>query len=534
MKNLSLLLLFIFFVSCSKDETEDLRFSVNTAVVPANAGSVSVEGDKFRFGDIATLTAIPAEGYEFKSWTGNITGNENPVAVEVKDNMEVTAMFGPASEAVVIYTINDPHGKINNFAKIKAILDEERETNSRVFFVSGGDIFSGNPIVDYHPQKGFPIIDLMNKTGMDVSALGNHEFDYGQEILNKRMQQAEFPFLCANVNKQDALLEVPQGHAVIEKDGLKIAFLSVVETGSNGKPSTHPKKVEGLQFSEGVNALNTFEDTEAVVEADLVVALTHYGSYGDRRILEQHDFVDLAIGGHNHAIYNEEVNGRYMVQSGSDLKYLTKLSLKVQEGVVVQYQHEIIDLSKVTAEDAEMKNLIAQYNNQPEFFNEIGTSLQDHNSAETGCFYTDALRSITGADIVFQNYGGIRAGLDYGKITPFDIYTIDPFGNGLESYTMTVGEIETFLNSQNVASLAYSGVQMYRKNGVADLYDASGKPLPNDSVLKVSLSDYISNVYVDYFGTPDEVFEKTTAEYLIEYLQGHQSVIDYENCNRGI
>ncbi len=88
--------------------------------------------------------------------------------------------------------------------------------------------------------------------------------------------------------------------------------------------------------------------------------------------------------------------------------------------------------------------LIAEYNNKPEFFEEIGTSMKYHNSAETGCFYTEALLTVTGADIVFQNYGGIRAGLDYGAITPFDIYTIDPFQNGLDSFTMTVASWKLF------------------------------------------------------------------------------------------
>lgn len=441
---------------------------------------------------------------------------------------------GPQSETITIFTINDPHGKINNFAKIKAIIDAEKETESQVFFVSGGDIFSGNPIVDYHPEKGFPIIDLMNKSGMDVSALGNHEFDYGQEILNKRMEQANFPFLCANVENQSGDLNLPQGHTSIEKDGFKIAFISVVETNSNNKPSTHPKKVEGLEFVEGVSAFSDYGNDVAVKDADLVVALTHYGSYGDRRILEQHDFVDLVIGGHNHALYSEAVGGKYMVQSGADLKYLTKLELTVENGEITEYRREVIGLEKPLEEDEEMKQLIAEYNNQPQFFVELGTSLQDHSSYETGCFYTDALRTVTGADIVFQNYGGIRAGLDYGTITPFDIYTIDPFGNGLDTFSMTVGDIKEFLSASNSNALAYSGLEIRRSAGRIIIYDPAGQALADNELLVVGLSDYISNVYADYFDAPLKTYEKTTAEYLIEYLEQHQSVIDYDGCYNSI
>lgn len=452
-----------------------------------------------------------------------------------KDSPKIPNPSEAGAETIVIFSINDPHGKIHNFAKIKAIIDKEKETESQVFFVSGGDIFSGNPIVDYHEEKGFPIVDLMGKAGMDVSALGNHEFDYGQEVLQDRMLQAEFPFLCANLVRSTSGFTIPQGKALIEKDGFKIAFLSVVETGSSyNKPLTHPKKLEGLEFAEGVNAMAKFENDSEVMSADLIIALTHYGESGDRMILQQHDFVDLVIGGHNHTQYSKEVAGRYMVQSGADLEYLTKLTLTIEEGTITEYDHHVISLDAVTQRDAEMQQLIEEYNNQPQFFVEIGISLQDHNTSETACFYTDALRTITGADIVFQNYGGIRAGLDFGNITPFDIYIIDPFQNGLDAFSMSVAEIEAFLNAADAPSLAYSGVRMEKQNGSVELIAQDGSKLPDNMELTIGLSDYLSNVYSQNFSNPVKTFEKTTAEYLIDYLLQHQSVIDYDGCNRGI
>jgi 5'-nucleotidase len=379
----------------------------------------------------------------------------------VNSEKPVPPEAAPKAESIVIYTINDPHGKIQNFGRIKAIIDKEKETESQVFFVSGGDIFSGNPVVDYHPKKGFPIIDLMGKAGMDVTALGNHEFDYGQEVLQERMLEAGFPFLCANIESSDSGFTLPQGKVIIEKDGFEIAFISVVETSSaNNKPLSHPKKLKGLEFTEGVEAMQKYRNDSEVMAADLVVALTHYGKDGDRMILQQHDFVDLVVGGHNHSVYNEQVKGRYMVQSGSDLELLTKLSLSVENGELIFYEYELIELNKLTETDAAIEALIAEYNNRPEFFEELGTSLQDHNRAETACFYTDALRAITGADVVFQNYGGVRASLDFGSITPFDLYTIDPFQNGLDSFKMTVVQLEAFLNAPYAPSLAYSGIAM--------------------------------------------------------------------------
>ena len=77
----------------------------------------------------------------------------------------------------------------------------------------------------------------------------------------------------------------------------------------------------------------------------------------------------------------------------------------------------------------------------------IGSSAIDHSRDETACFYTDALRQVSGSDFIIQNRGGVRANLDQGEVTPFDIYTIDPFGNGFETYNFTVGEMENVLES---------------------------------------------------------------------------------------
>ncbi|MGB7842350.1 MAG: 5'-nucleotidase C-terminal domain-containing protein [Salinimicrobium sp.] len=531
-----LMLLISFSCSTNDPATPPAKtFSLTALAKPEEGGQISPSEADYVAGELIELTAVPAKGWEFDGWDGDISGDENPIEVEAKKDMEVFALFKRQTESIVIFTINDLHGRINNFAKIKAIIDKEKETESQVFFVSGGDIFSGNPIVDYHSEKGFPIVDLMGKAGMDVSALGNHEFDYGQEILNNRMQQASFPFLCANVQLENGNLDIPQGEVNIEKDGFEIAFIGVVETGSpDNTPLSHPKKVKGLEFSEGLDAVGDYRNSETVKNADLVVALTHYGKYGDRKILEQHDFVDLVIGGHNHAIYDETVNGKHMIQSGSNLENMTRLRLSVQNGTIVDYDYKLIDLDESTLEDEELKSDIAEYNNKPEFFEEIGTSLQDHTSHETGCFYTDALRSITNADIVFQNYGGIRSGLDYGAITPFDIYTIDPFGNGLDSFNMSVGEIKAFLKASGANALAYSGLQLKRSGAEVYVYDASGDVMGDEEELVVALNDYISNVYQPFFGTPSKTWEKTTAEYLIDYLEQYQSVIDYDGCNTGI
>ena len=438
-----------------------------------------------------------------------------------------------AQETVVIYAINDPHGQINNFPRLKTLIENDRAQNSKVFFVSAGDLFSGNPIVDYHENKGFPMIDLLNDCGLDVSVIGNHEFDYGQDVLNARIEQAEFPFICDNVSNVSGVLADVNGFELITKDEFTIAFVGVVETGSPGlQPLTHPKKIEGLTFTEGLDSFPNYEDLKADNDADLLVALTHYGSYKDRKILEAYSFVDLVIGGHTNGEYGEAYENGYMVMSGKNLEKVSKTTLTVTNKTITDFNFELIDLSSTSmAFDQPTQSKVDDYNNQPEFYTVIGESEIDHTKSETACLYTDALQSITGADFVIQNMGGIRTYLDEGDITPFDIYSIDPFGNSLDTFEMTIADFRTFLNNYQ-SSYSYSTTLEINKDENQVLqFSKDGVALEDTDVIEFSLNDYISNVFGDYFPEPSFTYEETTADYIIEYIRDiHQGAINYENC----
>ena len=440
-----------------------------------------------------------------------------------------------AQETVVIYAINDPHGRINNFPRLKTLIEAERSQNSHVFFVSAGDLFSGNPIVDYHENKGYPMIDLLNDCGLDISVIGNHEFDYGQDVLNARIDQAVFPFICDNVGDANGALANVNGYELITKDGFTIAFVGVVETGSPGLyPLTHPKKIEGLTFTEGLESFQNYETLKTDTNADLLVALTHYGYSKDREILENFSFVDLVIGGHTNGEYGFAYQNGHMLMSGKYLEKVSKTTLTVTDNAITDFNFELIDLSDTSmAFDETMQSKVNTYNNQPEFYEVIGESEIDHSKTETGCLYTDALQTITGSDFVIQNMGGIRTNLEQGSITPFDIYSIDPFGNSLDTFEMTIADFRTFLNAYS-ASYSYSSLlEISEDQNQVLQFTKDGVLLEDTDIINFSLNDYISNVFGDYFPEPSYTYDNTTADYIIEYIRDtHQGTVNYEDCNQ--
>lgn len=443
--------------------------------------------------------------------------------------------FSLSQETVVIFSINDPHGSIDNFPRLKTLIENERALNNKVFFVSAGDIFSGNPIVDYHPNKGYPIIDLLNDCDLDISVIGNHEFDYGQDVLNARIEQADFPFICDNVYGASGALNNINGYELITKDNFSIAFVGVVETGSPGlHPLTHPKKIEGLSFSEGLESFPKYKNLKTEQNADLFVALTHYGHNKDKQILENYPFVDLVIGGHTDREYGYFHENGYMIMSGSYLNKVSKTTLTVTNKVITDFQFELIDLSDTLLPmDTAMKIKVDNYNNQPEFYQVIGNAETHHDKSEVGCLYTDALRNVTGADFVIQNMGGIRADLDQGDITPYDIYAIDPFGNGLDTFQMTVTQLRNFLN-EYPSSFSYSTLlEIYKDQNQNYQFKDNGELLGDNDIVDFCLNDYISNVYSEYFPTSYYTYELTTADYIIEYIRdNHVGNINYQDCFR--
>ena len=447
--------------------------------------------------------------------------NENNTEIPDNTNQEIT-----------IFHINDQHGQLDNFSKIKYIVDAEKKLTN-VLLVCGGDIFSGNPVVDNHPQKGFPMIDVMNAIGFDVSVIGNHEFDYGEIILKDRFIQSNFSWVCANVDVSNSDIKQPSAYKTIGINGLKITFLGLVET--NGKdndiiPSTHPWRVKNLTFEKFENSVIKYATLKDNQQADVLVALTHLGENSDFKLATNYPYFDLIIGGHSHSVTNQTVNNIPIYQAGSNLNNLGKIKLTIKNRQIESVNYELINLNNYINFDTALKDKIDYYNANANLDEIIGFSEAYHSKSSVGSFYTDILRKQMNVDITFQNTGGIRNSLDKGDILKREIYSIDPFNNGSVSYTMTIGEIKNFLLQSKIATY-YAGVNITQTNGVIEIRNKNNQLLSDNTTLSIGLNDYIPAVYDSYFTQTPTIKQYTTAEGLIEYLQNNTGTINYTQVN---
>ncbi|MCP5046517.1 MAG: hypothetical protein GY940_05045, partial [bacterium] len=439
---------------------------------------------------------------------------------------------------IVIFHINDVHAKIDNYPKIAWIVAEERKKNPHVFLMNAGDNFSGNPIVDMVEPKGEPVRVLMNHTGYDVMALGNHEFDYGQEVLRNFMQTATYPILCANVKVgKSGIIPQPEPFKILQTaNGIKIAVLGLIQVEkSNGIPSTHPNNIVGLSFTDPLEVAPKYRYLRK--ENHVFIALTHVGLRNETKLAEQMGELDLVVGGHSHTVIREpqETNGVLITQAGGQAQYLGRIDLLVKDGKVVKKSGRLIPLASFKNEIPKLKEMVNKFNDNPlmdQVFAEIPRPL--FNRMELGNLITDGLRKVHRLDIAFHNSGGIRSSHLKRRITLKDIYTLHPFSNRLVRFQMTPAEIRSLLTYDYERSkrlgLKVSGIH-YTVTRTRDfkvkeikLEDPEGKLLDETKTYAVGMNDYIASSFSFSHEDPGQSLEVTLAENLARYLKEWQDV----------
>ncbi|MDP1620857.1 MAG: bifunctional UDP-sugar hydrolase/5'-nucleotidase [Bacteroidales bacterium] len=447
------------------------------------------------------------------------------------------------TEIIILHT-NDMHSKIDNMAKLAYLADSLRKFHPFVFLVSAGDNFTGNPVVDMVPDKGYPMIDLMNQCGFVVSALGNHEFDMGQTRLKKRLQQANFPFICCNMDGAKAEVGQLQPYMILHAgDDITIAMLGIIQLDDNGLPSAHPSNMKEVKFVNGLSKAREFAWLKK--QYGILIALTHLGIDDDIRLADSVPELDMIIGGHSHTLLNPPTmaNNVMIVQAGSHLKHVGKTTLMVEDGKVENRKDEVISFLSLKSEDDSVKSLINKYNNNQEFNKIVGTletALEGED--ELGSLMTDAITNQLQVNFAFQNKGGIRLlSLSKGPVTLKDIYKLDPFNNQIVLFSMTTKEIESLIcygyKHEKGIDLQVSGMT-YRisddgmgKCVKVEMFDRSGKPLDPSVEYSVAMNDYMANTYIFDHKDPGTPTTLTTSETLVRYLNT-QETVNYSGIKR--
>jgi 5'-nucleotidase/UDP-sugar diphosphatase len=340
-----------------------------------------------------------------------------------------------------IYKMNAENGR-GGLPKLAAVVKAERARSPDVIFAHGGDTLSPSLMSGF--DQGEHMIELFNALPPDVFVPGNHEFDFGREIYLKRMGQARFPVLAANLREADG--SVPAAHRdtlLIERAGLKIGIV-----GAALETTPVVSATSNMRFSPMIEAVTTAATALRAAGADLVVAVIHATRDSARDLLRSRA-VDVILQGHNHDLHIEYDGRVSLTESGQDAEYVTCIDLDLdvrnedgRRSIRWRPNYRVIDSKDVTP-DPDMIARVKVYEAElsRELDVEVATlavSLDSTTgkvrSAEMaiGNFIADAIRLQNGADVALINGGGIRGNRIYAAgqaLTRRDILSELPFGN---------------------------------------------------------------------------------------------------------
>ena len=323
--------------------------------------------------------------------------------------------------------------------------------------LDGGDEFQGTPASNL--AFGRPVVDIFNRLGYAAAALGNHEFDWGQDTLRARMHQARYAFLGANV--RDTLGQaVPwiRRDTMVVRNGLKIGIIGV--STRQTATSTRASNVVGLRFDDPAPVVDTLTRALRANGADVVVVVAHAGAFCDRTgesacageivDLAQHltQHVDAIISGHTHSLVNTIVSGIPIVQGRSSGQAIDVVDLPLDAGESGLPAHEVRDVlpdsiaadTAVAAIVTRATQAVASRVNRPvarvaAYMKKSASGAEEQ--VPLGNLIADAMRVEGKGDIGMMNNGGIRAPLRAGMATYGDLFEVQPFGNIL--YRVSIG-----------------------------------------------------------------------------------------------
>ena len=254
------------------------------------------------------------------------------------------------TDTLIILHTNDTHSQLEpertgrnkglgGVHRRAAYFDQQIEHYGRgnVLLLDAGDYNQGTPY--FTVFKGDIEIEMFNSLGYDAVALGNHEFDNGQEELARRLKMAKFPSVCANYDFKGTPLEgLVKPYVIVKKAGKKIGIIGLTVY----LPScVTAKAVQGLKYENPIAVANKYAMyLKEQKKCDFVIVLSHLGytSEGDLTsdvdVARNSENIDIIVGGHSHTFLKEDkvyknLSGKdvHVLQTGAHGIYVGKMEV---------------------------------------------------------------------------------------------------------------------------------------------------------------------------------------------------------------
>jgi len=427
-------------------------------------------------------------------------------------------------------TVNeDPLGKNVGMAKMATIVKRVRTLNPNTIFVSGGDNFQGSALsVVTH---GKIVAEFFNSIGLAASAVGNHEFDWGDSYFEDWSRTGGFPFIAANIvdKRTGKLPSWAKPYVIVKVGGRKVAIVGIATRDTVNTVAA--KNLVNYEFTEAGSAAHYWSTViRATEKPDAIVVLSHIPTATDEinakradsataldeisAICAHRDDYDAVITGHSHLYVNGTNNGVPVLQAGYNGRSFDRVRFEFRDDGRVKITSSIIDFYKdkaQIAEDSDVRGIIDRYNAQfgEQFLQKVTTlktelqhdALLTPNVSPMGYWVCSLLRDHYKVDAVIMNGGGLRKPFLPGTITVQDFWDLMPFDNTAVIFETTGADLkkmidhgidsQDFMNGQFAGLVvSYNPSRPYGQK-IVSMTLADGTPVEDGKTYKVMVNDFM-------------------------------------------
>jgi 5'-nucleotidase len=436
---------------------------------------------------------------------------------------------------------------------IATLVRQLRAGAKNTIFVAAGDLIGASPFLSamFHDE---PSIESLSMMGLEVAAVGNHEFDEGKDEL-LRMQNggchpidkclgphlfpgAKFHYLAASTFEKATGKTIFPAYEIKEFDGIPVAFIGLTLKGTPTIVS--PDGVAGLEFRDEADTVNALVPELKARGVEAIVVLIHEGGLpsGDYNecpgisgpivdIVKKFDpAVDVVISGHTHQAYVCEIDGRLVTSGDKYGTIVTAIDLKldpVTRDVISARADNVIVRTATYPSDPDQTALLESYDkfaapiaNRPagSVTETLSRVPNDTGESALGDIIADAQLAATRSDtngkavIAFTNPGGVRTDIakkQDGTVSYADVFASQPFRNQLVTLTLTGAQIKDMLEQQWLDpkrprilqvskgfNYIWDGTKSYGDHVAADRMSLNGQRIDPAQSYRVTVNNYLA------------------------------------------
>jgi 5'-nucleotidase/UDP-sugar diphosphatase len=453
-----------------------------------------------------------------------------------------TPPLGDTTRTVTLFYTSDEHGylepiqegpdTLGGAANLMATLRQRGydPDGAEALLLSGGDMWTGPAISTWF--QGASAVQVFNRMGYDAAAVGNHDFDFGQETLRTNGEAADFPFLTANVTLADGgdRPAFATSYAIREVAGVSVGIVGLSTTRT--PRIVMPAHVEGLAFGEYADALRRAVPQARAEGAELVVVIAHACPSELRALapVAAELSIPLLAGGHCHTHENVEQDGVRIIGPGAHWQSFAQvdITLDTATGEVMSTHAELVPIEYATdagnpvTPDAGIESLVAEWKARGD---EVLGQVIGY--TESGIEHDWSLYNLVAdawlwvypeAELAINNLGGYREAIPPGEITRADVVAVLPFENMLIDVELTGQQV---MDNLLCCGGAVAGFTYHRAGAriIAELDD--GSPLDPESTYHVLVNSFT------YTGGDDYLFAMHDPDAYDTGIHWRESVIEW-------